>query len=284
MVSSHPGTAAGIALSLLVILSVLLAVPGGTAGAAPVGERATLTDGEPEPVSSPAIDDSARLSGIVTDEDGEGIFDAEIRIDGEVVATSGVDGHYQLELEEGTHEITVTAETYDTVTDNVTVTAGFQRHDVTLGPGPTVLEGTVTDENGTPIENATVDVVDTDHETDVDEEGQYAIEIDPGSYTLEASADGYETIRTNAMAEERHTTTEDVQLPLEPDDEPDDPDRDDDGTADESDGSVDETDPSESSSLSNRDQVLRVMVLAGLFVATMALAATAGLYRDRVQE
>ncbi|WP_436347867.1 carboxypeptidase regulatory-like domain-containing protein [Natronorubrum sp. FCH18a] len=165
--------------------------------------------------SSAALDtDSTRLSGTVTDEDGETIFAANVTVNGSgQVARTNADGFYSLELEGGEYEVTAEADGHEPKTWTETLSAGrWTRTDVTLSAAPTELEGTVTNPDEEPVEGATVRVVGTDLETTTDENGSYAFELEPGSHSLETSAEGHNTRRSGVVVAESRVTTRDVQL------------------------------------------------------------------------
>ncbi|SDJ86201.1 carboxypeptidase regulatory-like domain-containing protein [Natronorubrum texcoconense] len=267
-------------------------------------------------LSSAAIDsDTTRLSGTVTDEDGQTIFGANVTVNGSSEASrTNADGFYSLELEGGEHEVTVETAGHEPKTWTETLSNGsWTRTDVTLTAEPTELEGTVTNPDDEPVEGATVRIAGTDLEATTDENGSYAFEIDPGSYSLETSADGYNTRRSTVTVRESQLTTRDVQLSdggrsdddadeeSETDDENDvDGESEDDDHEERSDGDENDTETDvdhdesrsdesvngdtrgdDSSPATNREQVLTVLILAGTFLATMITAATVGLYRNR---
>ena len=76
--------------------------------------------------------------------------------------------------------------------------------------GQARIEGTVTDEGGTPIEGATVTVGDESVETGAN--GEYELVVTPGEYLVEVSATGYETDETTIEVEPGATITHDVSL------------------------------------------------------------------------
>ncbi|WP_440769485.1 carboxypeptidase regulatory-like domain-containing protein [Natronorubrum sp. DTA28] len=166
-------------------------------------------------LSSAAIDsDTTRLSGTVTDEDGETIFGADVTVNGSSeTSRTNADGFYSLELEGGEHEVTVEAEDHEPKTWTESISNGsWTRTDVTLTAEPTELEGIVTNPDDEPVAGATVRIAGTDLEATSDENGSYAFEIDPGSYSLETSANGYNTRRSSVTVRESQVTTRDVQL------------------------------------------------------------------------
>lgn len=73
--------------------------------------------------------------------------------------------------------------------------AGATRPPV-LPENPVEIQGTVTDVNGTTLVNATVRIVNSQNENRTNGEGWYFLEpVKPGTYTLEASKAGFQTVR-----------------------------------------------------------------------------------------
>lgn len=73
--------------------------------------------------------------------------------------------------------------------------AGATRPPV-LPENPVEIQGTVTDLTGTTLVNATVRVLNGQNENRTNNEGWYFLEpVKPGTYTLEASKAGYQTVR-----------------------------------------------------------------------------------------
>jgi hypothetical protein len=75
------------------------------------------------------------------------------------------------------------------------------------------ISGTVTDENGDPVEGATVLAGGTEVTTASD--GTYELEVETGTYDLRVSADGYQEASTQVQVEAEATTTQDVELAVE---------------------------------------------------------------------
>lgn len=74
------------------------------------------------------------------------------------------------------------------------------------------LEGKVTDEDGDPIEDATVELGD-EADTRSDEDGEYALEnVDAGEYDATVEASGFEEVTTEVEIEDGETVTEDFEL------------------------------------------------------------------------
>ncbi|MDS0477801.1 carboxypeptidase regulatory-like domain-containing protein [Natrinema sp. 1APR25-10V2] len=81
--------------------------------------------GQAANVNSADDENTGRLSGRVTDEEGNPIMDATVAVNGtERKTTPASDGYYNLKLPEGTHEIVVSADGFhrETATVNVTST------------------------------------------------------------------------------------------------------------------------------------------------------------------
>lgn len=251
--------------------------------------------------------ESTRLSGTVTDEAGEPILRATVAVAGGPETTTNSDGFYSLELEPGDHEITVSADGFESETWSENLSEGeWGRTDVTLSIAPIELSGTVTNGSDAAIENATVRVLETGNGTTTDEDGAFAFELEPGRYTLETSADGY-VKRQSIVTVETGTPpmTEDVILREaggtdsddeeedetsdEEEDEASDEEEDETGAEDET-FDTDETDATDAEPERDSDspptvfdQVVTMLFFAGTFLAALIAAATVGLYRDRVQ-
>lgn len=270
--------------------------------------------------SSATALNSTRLSGTVTDENGDPILRATVSAAGGPETTTNSDGFYSLELEPGDHEITVSADGFESETWNESLSAGeWAGTDVTLSIAPIVLEGTVANESDAAIENATVRVLGTGNETTTDEDGAFAFELEPGEYTLETNADGHvkrQSIVTlevetrpatkNVTLREVNGTDGDDAEDAESGDETDAESgteneggteaEDEGGTeaakeggteAEDETADTDATDaePERDSDTSPTifDQVATMLFFAGTFLAALIAATTVGLYRDRVQ-
>lgn len=274
------------------------------------------------PVGSAGPWDSAGISGRVTDEDGEPIFNATVAVNGTSrKTTTAADGYYDLDLPEGTHEIVIVADGYQAKRATVSVSSNERVNlDPTLTVKPTRVVGTVTGENETPLENATVTVVDTSTETVTDADGSYVLEIDAGTYVLEASADGYDDWQTAVSVSAHQTVERNFTLTVPGSDENDEtdgsnesdagsePNESDDesnhppgnesnesptetapgneSTAASSDGTEpqSESDPAASDPLSIREQLHYLLLLACLFLAVLVTTTVAGLYWNRTYE
>jgi len=125
------------------------------------------------------------------------------------------DGTFLVPLQPGTWTLEVSAFGHDTHTESVTVAAGdVLRPEITLAAQAFgALEGTVTDDGGTPIAGATVTLEDTPLSATTDGAGAFAIETIPvGEYVANVRADGYEQARIGVTITSGATTTIDVGL------------------------------------------------------------------------
>lgn len=292
-------------------------------GTAIAGTATTAVDAvRSVPAGSVGPWDSAGISGRVTDEDGDPVFNATVAVNGSSrKTTTAADGYYDLELPEGSHQIVILADDYrrETATVNVSSDERVNLH-VTLTVKPTRIVGTVTGANETPLENATVTVVDTTTEAATDTDGTYLLAVDAGTYVLEASADGYDDWRTAVSVPEYRTVEQNFTLAVSGGDENDDsdgtnesdagsePDESDDesnrapgnesdesptGTAPGNETGPVSSDGTESRSESNvaasdplsiREQLHYLLFLACLFLTVLVTTAVAGLYWNRTYE
>ena len=78
---------------------------------------------------------------------------------------------------------------------------------------PFTLSGTVTDESGSPLAGVTVRVKETTIGAVTDEKGHYSLKLEPGTYTIEISYIGYESLRMlDIKVNETEENRLDVQL------------------------------------------------------------------------
>lgn len=259
-----------------------------------------------------------RFSGRVIDESGDPVFNATVAVNGSSrKTTTASDGHYKMGIEAGTKEIVISADDYQRETATLNVSSGeWTSLDVTLSFRPTRVVGTVTATNGTALENATVTVVGTGNETRTDHNGTYELDLDAGTHVLEASADGHDDWQTVVSIPEHRTVEQNFTLTASGGDEGDETD----GTNESDDGSetnesddesnrepgneTDESAPGNESgaassdetesrsesnvatsdSLSIREQVHYLLLLACLFLAVLVTTTVAGLYWNRTYD
>lgn len=171
-------------------------------------------------------DDSAdahSLTVLVEDEDGDSIEDATVTVDAadwdnpqSDEATTDDDGEVEFELEDGEYDLTVSADGYEDVEHDVEIDGGDEdvwlvleasddeQDDEGDADGDDDADDTYTlttyvvDEDGDPIEDATVEVVesglfgDNDETGTTDDDGEAEFDLEDGEYDLTVSVDGYE--------------------------------------------------------------------------------------------
>ncbi len=148
------------------------------------------------------------VNGTVTDADSDdAIADAAVTIDGtDHATTTDVNGEYTIDgVENGTYDLTVSKDGYYAEEQSVVVEEDVTV-DVALNAIPTyTVSGTVTDGENNPIEGATVTNEETGETVTTDENGDYSFtDVEEGTYTLTASAEGY------VSASQKVSVTEDV--------------------------------------------------------------------------
>ena len=155
---------------------------------------------------NPANDDSAMLpvdvqesqtgiQGYVRDINGNPLFNAQILIEElQVVQYTGNNGFYQfLNVPVGTYSCTATINDYDdnTQTGIIVTQDVLTNVDFTMTQG-SVLRGVVYDQNNNVVDGATVEIAELTLSTVTDDQGAYTfVQVTPGTYTVNASKDGY---------------------------------------------------------------------------------------------
>ncbi|ADB60039.1 hypothetical protein Htur_1147 [Haloterrigena turkmenica DSM 5511] len=184
------------------------------------GSDADDTDGGSDTDGS---DETQTLTTTVEDADGAPVDGATVTVAPESGSneTQTVDGtgEAEFDLEDGQYEVTANADGYETATDSVTIDGdddsitltlenqstgdgsngsdGGNETDANDGDGTHTLTVTVEDGNGMPINNATVtsteDTFFGSSETqNVNGSGEATFDLEDGSYTVAAEADGYD--------------------------------------------------------------------------------------------
>jgi|AntDeeMinimDraft_6_1070357.scaffolds.fasta_scaffold01233_4 hypothetical protein len=155
----------------------------------------------------------------VQDPNGDYVDNASIDIintsDGTVVDTGSTDtnGYYETNLTSGDYDIIVDHPDFETQNQIISHTSGtLSTVNFDLVELSGTIESTVTDSNGTAIDNATVDVVDPADGTIVtsgttDSTGFTSINVSTGTYDVVASADGYSLVMTNNVDVTADTVT-----------------------------------------------------------------------------
>ncbi len=99
----------------------------------------------------------------------------------------------------------------------IMVGSGFILDDVEdwsfVDGGTTTIEGQVVDENGDPIENATITIVDTHLETETDVDGNYKlVGVPNGFQEIRVEKSGYKTIIHKTMVNDNDSTKENYNI------------------------------------------------------------------------
>ncbi|WP_049971325.1 S8 family serine peptidase [Haladaptatus cibarius] len=140
--------------------------------------------------------DRGNLTGTVTDTaTGDPVEGATVSIDvavddGNYTAVTDENGEYRIDgVPSGTHEVSMSADGYDDVTENVTIPVDDTATlNVELDPTPGTISGTVTaSDTGEGVANVTVAAEDDDgniHETTTDENGSYSLTVTAGTYVV----------------------------------------------------------------------------------------------------
>ena len=151
------------------------------------------------------------VTGKVVDETGNEIIGATVVINdagSKTEATTDSAGIYTIEAKNGTH--TIVASYAGMLDGSVSVTVADEdttAEDIVLSLAPEVdgyaISGTVTDEDGEAIADASVTVTDSDDKSitvKTDADGVYKVEnLEDGTYTVTASKDGYEEKSATAV-------------------------------------------------------------------------------------
>ncbi len=160
------------------------------------------------------------ISGTVTDSStGSPIAGASVSTQpATTTATTDSQGNYSISnVTPGSYTVTASASGYFPGSASVTVTAGqTSTCNVALQPVPTTgtISGTVTEEGtGTPISGASVSTQPSTTTVTTDGQGNYTIsDVDPGSYTVTASASGYIADSANVTVTAGDTSTANLAL------------------------------------------------------------------------
>lgn len=183
-----------------------------------------------------ALDRSGTISGTVTAfPSGTPVANATVSAMGTTVGTqyfgynqTDATGHYRIESGLGTATYTIYA-VYGTgfnYTSDINVTAGTETPNIdiqlviTPPPASGIMTGTVTDQNGKPITNAdvTAEGLAGIGEDQTDSNGNYIIStgIPTGTYTVSASATGYQPQNTTNISVTDYQTTPNINFQLTP--------------------------------------------------------------------
>jgi uncharacterized membrane protein len=152
------------------------------------------------------------ITGMVTDATSGAAISGAIVTAGGITTTTDASGTYGIIIAPGTYTVEASATGYNTVSASLTVISGWTVIQYFhLTPAPGTIAGTVTDVNSAaPISGATVTAgLKT---TTTDTSGNYIITIDPGPYTVTASATGYNTDSASVIVTSGGTVTQDFHL------------------------------------------------------------------------
>jgi serine protease AprX len=169
----------------------------------------------------PPAPETGAISGTVTDaSNAAAIGGATVSIGTDLSTTTDGDGKYAFaDLSPATYTITASANGYESASGEITVIAGST---VTLNlqltretPAPTTgrLEGTINSTTGAPIDGASVSLDLTTLSATTGTDGTYAFEeLEPATYTVTASKDGYESASGEITVVADSTVTLNLQL------------------------------------------------------------------------
>jgi len=184
-------------------------------------------DVTPDGPSAPAS--GATVTGRVVDASGAPLAGATVTIASPattVAVTTDADGRYTVLLSaEGSYRATTTREGY--VTDERPILVELGRPytlAITLGPAPpapappTVIAGTILDEQGAPVPAATVSIKDTTYAAIADASGHYELQVPSGgTYALEAVLVGYTTALASVTVATGAAATAPITMRTAPD-------------------------------------------------------------------
>lgn len=196
----------------------------------PVELYAEITGGETTTLDATLQEDQqpvyGSIKGRVVDPQYNGISGATVSYEFQGQAgsstTTDSNGFFTFQnLDPGVYTVSASKDGYDGMSSDVNVTAGEQVEvEITLTPVVTPtgsIAGTVKDGDGNVLSGVTVSAGGTT--TTTDSQGQYTIsDLDPGSYTVNFTKDGYNSVVLYADVVSGSTTT--LNATLEKEDEP----------------------------------------------------------------
>jgi len=178
---------------------------------------------------SVTVDTTGSFSGKVTNGSGDAIADTQVTFNdsnGNQLGqtTTDANGEYTVEdVEEGTYDITASADGYEDATTNGveivatedTATTDFSLTEITTGS----FSGKVTNGSGDAIADTQVTFNDSNGnqlgQTTTDANGEYTVEdVEEGTYDITASADGYKDDTTNDVEITGEEDTADTDFTL----------------------------------------------------------------------
>ena len=162
---------------------------------------------------NPETVNNGTIAGTVTDAAGSALPGATVTA-GDVSTTTASDGSYSLSVAPGEYQVTANANNYQSATASATVTEGSTTTvDFSLTPEDGTISGVVQDTNGNNLGGATVTAGSQSATTASN--GSYTLTVAPGTYTVEASAQDYNTSSTTVSVGPGEDVTQDFTLEMQ---------------------------------------------------------------------
>lgn len=176
------------------------------------------------------LQEASYINGTVTNASNSPIADASVQVfnaSTDAYVDSGrtdANGNYSVPVDTGTYQVELSANAYAADPQNVTVgsVGSTSTHDITATKKG-YLNGTVTDQSGTPLGGIQLIVVDratnSGQSVTTQPDGSYAARVGPGNYDLVAYGNpGYEfAIEPNVSVSSAQTTVQNTTLTETPD-------------------------------------------------------------------
>lgn len=136
-----------------------------------------------------------------------------------LISTTNAEGNYSFtQLSAGTYNLNFVASSFITATRTTTITAGqTQVLNVTLQPQPGSVTGTVLSQDGTPLNGATIKLIDQFNTVittvTTNAQGQYTISsVTPGQYSITVSASNFQSQSRGVTINSGQTTVSNFTL------------------------------------------------------------------------
>ena len=214
---------------------------GGYVAEVPIGTRTIVVSLDGETVATRSVNVTensttvaeinisapATIQGWVTDSDGQpispvlvelrepGRFGDFTRFPTNYVARTqpDADGYYQLSVAPGEYGLGAGSVEYEIAVTNVSLSPGETlTRNFTIDRADGGIVGTVTDESGTPIPNATVTTLNGTASATTGADGAFDLTMAEGTYTVVADADGYQPTTSEVAVQAGQTTETDFSL------------------------------------------------------------------------